>query len=142
MITAEISPELIATYKAAIYQASADTEIITLHIDQYCASLYRLLLKTGHRSAVFITAFNPRSQQQNRRKNLTSNGQLYKTLTQYSHALFNGVSSDPENKWPAEKSFLALGINLKLAKQIGQQFNQNAIVWADVAAIPRLVLLR
>lgn len=142
MANSEISPELIAIYKIAIYQANVEAEIITLHIDLYSASLYRLLLKTGHQCAVFITAFNPLSQQQNRRENLICNRQLYKALTQHSNAIFNGVSSDPAKIWPAEKSFLALGINLKLAKKLGKQFNQNAIVWTDAMAIPRLVLLR
>lgn len=142
MTNSEISPELIAIYKTAIYQANVEAETITLHIDLYSASLYRLLLKTGHQYAVFITAFNPLSQQQNHRENLTCNRQLYKSLIQHSNAIFNGASSDPAKIWPAEKSFLALGINFMLAKKLGIQFNQNAIVWADAMAIPRLILLR
>ena len=45
-------------------------------------------------------------------------------------------------KWPAEPSFLALGIDLVTAKILGRHFDQNALVWINDDAIPRLVLLR
>jgi hypothetical protein len=138
----EISPNLIANYKAADYQAIVDTDAITLHIDQYSASLHQLLIKSDHQCAVFITAFNPLSQSQRTQKNLTRNAQLHKALTQYTNLAFEGISTDPSKLWPAEQSFLALGIDLKTAKTLGKKFGQNAIVWIDADAIPRLILLR
>lgn len=142
MAKSEISPNLIASYKAADYQATVDTDVITLHIDQYAASLYQLLAKLDHQCALFITAFNPLSQRQSPQENLTRNTQLRTTLTQYTNLVFEGTSSDPSKLWPAENSFLALGINLKTAMTLGKQFGQNAIVWIDTDAIPRLILLR
>jgi uncharacterized protein DUF3293 len=138
----EISPNLIASYKAADYQAIVHTDAFTLHIDQYSASLHQLLIRSDHQCAVFITAFNPLSQPQNPQKNLTCNAQLRKVLTQHTHLVFEGASTDPSKLWPTEKSYLALGINLKTAMTLGKQFDQNAIVWIDTDAIPRLVLLR
>jgi uncharacterized protein DUF3293 len=138
----EISPGLIASYKAANYQVIVDTDVITLHIDQYSSSLHQLLNKSDHQCAVFITAFNPLSQPQSPSKNLTRNTQLRKALTQYTHLVFEGASTDPSKLWPAEQSFLAFGIDLKTAMTLGKQFGQNAIVWIDTDAIPRLILLR
>ncbi len=67
---------------------------------------------------------------------------LYEQLSRQSLFIYRGESIDPSGKWPAEESFLALGIDLLVAKSIGRKFGQNAIVWMDSAAIPRLVLLR
>ncbi len=142
MAKSEISPNLIASYKAADYQATVEADVITLHIDQYAASLYQLLAKLDHQCALFITAFNPLSQRQNPQENLVRNTQLRTALTLYTNLIFEGTSTDPSKLWPAEQSFLALGIGLKTAKTLGKQFGQNVVVWIDADAIPRLILLR
>lgn len=142
MTRSEISPELINSYKAADYQAVVDTDTITLHIDQHSAPLNQILTKFEHQCAAFITASNPLSRPQSPHLNQIRNTQLRHALTQHTHLVFAGVSTDPAKKWPAEKSFLALGINLKTAMSLGKQFDQNAVVWADTDAIPRLILLR
>ncbi|SHL69343.1 Protein of unknown function [Nitrosospira sp. Nsp11] len=56
--------------------------------------------------------------------------------------IIEGEGFDPCGKWPAEKSFLALGLDLKESSALGKEFGQNAIVWAGADAIPRLILLR
>jgi hypothetical protein len=49
---------------------------------------------------------------------------------------------DPSGNWPAEKSFLALGLDLEVSRALGAEFQQNAVLWANADAIPRLILLR
>lgn len=142
MTRSEISPKLITSYKAAEYQAVVNTDTITLHIDQYSAPLNQILTEFEHQCAAFITASNPLSQQQGPHLNQIRNTQLRNALTQHTHLVFAGVSTDPAKLWPTEKSFLALGINLKTAMLLGRQFDQNAVVWVDTDAIPRLILLR
>lgn len=56
--------------------------------------------------------------------------------------MIESLNVDPSGKWPPEKSFFVPGLDLNTARSIGQQFNQNAIVWIDSEAIPRLILLR
>lgn len=56
--------------------------------------------------------------------------------------IIEGEGLDSSGKWPAEKSFLALGLDLETSSALGREFGQNAIVWAGVDAIPRLILLR
>ena len=138
----EIPPDLITSYQTAGYLAVVDTDPITLHINQYSAPLNQILTKFEHQCAVFITASNPLSQQQDPHLNQIRNTQLRNALTQHTDLVFEGVSTDPAKLWPAEQSFLALGINLKTAISLGKQFDQNAVVWADTDAIPRLMLLR
>ena len=55
--------------------------------------------------------------------------------------LIEGIGIDPSGEWPAEKSFLALGLDLETSRALGREFGQNAIVWAGADAIPRLILL-
>ncbi|MDP1559093.1 MAG: DUF3293 domain-containing protein [Nitrosomonas sp.] len=59
---------------------------------------------------------------------MTKYGFLEVPLSQHAHLIMDGISSDPLGRWPAEKGFLAFGINLKAAEALGKQFGQNAIV--------------
>ena len=43
---------------------------------------------------------------------------------------------------PGEPSYLVFGLKLEAAKTLGRALRQNAIVWSDVDAVPRLILLR
>jgi hypothetical protein len=56
--------------------------------------------------------------------------------------ILDGFGQDPAGQWDGEDSFLVLGISLEAAKKLGSQFEQNAIVWADSNAVPKLFLLR
>lgn len=56
--------------------------------------------------------------------------------------IINGEGRDPTGAWPAEKNFLALGLDLETSMLLGREFCQNAVVWAGKDAIPRLILLR
>ena len=140
--TSKIPAALIGHYLSANYQVMSGSEIITLSINQPSKSLSQLFTTSGHQCAVFITAFNPLSQQKNLNENLINNEHLQLTLKQHTHQVFEGISTDPSEQWTTEESFLALGINLKISKVLGTQFNQNAIVWIGTDATPRLILLR
>ena len=67
---------------------------------------------------------------------------LREQLIRYFPHIYRGESIDPAGEWPAEASFLVLGIDSATAGIIGRKFNQNAIVYVGTDAIPRLVLLR
>jgi Protein of unknown function (DUF3293) len=43
--------------------------------------------------------------------------------------------------WPSERSLLVLGLSPKIAREIGAQFGQNAVVWTGADGIPGLILL-
>ena len=57
-------------------------------------------------------------------------------------AFIEGAGEHPSNSWPAEASFLVLGLSLEDASEIGRQFEQNGVVWSDAKAQPQLILLR
>jgi len=138
-----LSQELIRHYLAARYRARIKpNHSITLRAGDYSAPLATLLQTSGCRNAAYITACNPASQMVTPAENQSATIQLHKQLIRYSRFIYPGESTDPAKQWPAEASFLALGINLATAATIGHTFGQNAILWINTDAIPRLVLLR
>ena len=137
-----IPTELIGQYFAASYQVMIDSNLTTLSIGQHSKPLSQLFATLDHQSAVFITAFNPFSQQKNLEENLINNARLQLALQKHTKHILECISSDPSGKLAVEKSFLALGISLKTSKMLGKQFSQNAIVWIGAKAIPQLILLR
>jgi hypothetical protein len=56
--------------------------------------------------------------------------------------ILDGEGCDITDTWPGERSFLVLGLDLETSMLLGRDFGQNALVWADEDAIPRLILLR
>ena len=141
-IHSRIAMHIIESYRSAIYQVSSGSDIFIFHIDQYSKQLSQLLAASNPSCAAFITAFNPFSQCKTYEENSAYNAQLHSRLSQYTHQIMDGSSSDPSGHCPTEGSFLAFGINLTMAVELGKQFDQNAIVWIDSDAIPRLILLR
>jgi len=137
-----ISADLIASYRAADYQAGSGSAAVLLSIDQYSESLSQLLAASGQQCAVFITAYNPRSQPQSLAANQAAQARLRDELNYLTDQIIEGTSSDPTGTWSPEQSLLALGVDLATAQALGRQFGQNAVVWAGVDAIPRLILLR
>lgn len=51
-----------------------------------------------------------------------------------------GVAED--GSAPGEESVLALNVSLDEAREIGNHYKQNAIVWIGEDAVPQLILLR
>lgn len=137
-----LDKNLIANYRCANYQIGIAANSIILRIDQYSEPLAELLTTFKQTCAAVISAYNPYSQQLSNEENLAAHELLRNSLLRYLYPMIEGLNIDPTNTWPAEKSFFVLGLKLNTAKWLGQQFNQNAIVWIDNDAIPRLILLR
>lgn len=134
---------LIQAYLAAQYQAQITSDCsMTLHIGKVSKSLVTYMHTINIRTATYLTACNPASRIATPAANQSAMTRLHKQLSRYTKHIYAGESIDPAGKWPAEASFLALGIDLPTIITIGQLFGQNAIVWINSDAIPKLVLLR
>lgn len=142
MTQSAIAKNLISGYRGADYQIGADSDSISLRIDQYSESLAKHLTASKHPCAAIISAYNPYSQLQSNEKNLASHESLNNYLGRHSYLRIESLNIDPTDRWPTEKSFFVPGLDLDIAKSLGRQFNQNAIIWIDSDAIPRLTLLR
>ena len=142
MIQSVIAKDLIASYLHANYQIGADPESIFLRIDQYSKPLAKLLIASGQSCAAIISAYNPCSRRLSNEKNCAAHESLRNLLNHHSYPIIECLNTDPDDNWPAEKSFFVPGLDLNSAQTLGQQFDQNAIVWIGSGAIPHLILMR
>lgn len=140
-----IPDSLIAAYRSARYQAGFGLDAIALHVDQYSEPLSQLFVASGHRCAAFITACNPLGVRQSPELNRAACARLRDRLNQYvsrPDQIVEGAGFDPSGDWAPEESFLVLGLGLAESRALGEEFHQNAMVWAGANAIPGLILLR
>ncbi|HET7060791.1 MAG TPA: DUF3293 domain-containing protein [Nitrosospira sp.] len=141
----KIPADVIDAYRSAHYQAGIGRNSVTLRVDHYSESLSRLFSASDHRGAAFITACNPGGVRQRPQENRAACERLRERLNQYVSGpddIIEGMGLDPSGDWPGEESFLALGLDLEVSRTLGAEFQQNAVLWANADAIPRLILLR
>ena len=113
-----------------------------LRIGVHSKELERLYQDTGQNCALFITAFNPFGAQQSDEANLAAHERLGAHLRALTKFVIEGEGVDPGRQWPAERSFLVIGIDRDTASLLGQRAHQDAVVWAGPDAVPELLLLR
>lgn len=142
MISSIIDKNLIASYLSANYQIGMGSNSIFLRVDQYSEPLAKFLAASRQPCAAIISAYNPFSQPFSNEENLAAHELLRDFLSRYSYPIIESLNTDPSERWPAEKSFCVLGQDLDASQSVGRHFNQNAIVWMDSHATPRLILLR
>ena len=137
-----IPDELIAAYQATEYRACIDDESLILKIGQRSDELAHIFQFSDQSGATFITAENPFSQTVTSAENATNQRRLHDDLTALGATIFEGVGQGQDPNWAAEASFLAIGVSRAQARELGQKYRQNAIVWIDADTIPELILLR
>ena len=142
MTSSDISRQLVDNYRNTIYRINTAPESIDLRIDAFSEPLAALLRATNPRSSAIISAYNPFSRKLSGAQNLQAHELLRLLLRSRAYFIVEGQNIDLSGQWPDEKSFFVCGIDLNAAQSIARQFNQNAIVWIDTDAIPRLQLLR
>jgi Protein of unknown function (DUF3293) len=138
----QIATDKIRAYNATSYRIGHTDQDIVLTIGQPSSRLASLFKVNGVDCAAFFTAYNPRGTQQSDDANNQAHVRLALQLGHFGVQSIEGSGSEDGSKWPAERSYFALGLDLEAAKSIGTQFDQDAIVWVGADAIPQLVLLR
>jgi hypothetical protein len=93
-------------------------------------------------SSAFVSACNPFSQLLDGAANAARHAAMERQLRKSGLACLPGVGQHTANQWPGEASLLVFGIVLEAAKVLGNQWEQNAIIWSGADAMPRLILLR
>ena len=132
-----LSPELLAAYHAAEYIV-LDPRIV-IRIGEPNRAIDELLAL--ERSAAFITAANPGSERRSDEENRRLVTELRQMLDAVGRAYREGEGRDPGGAWPAEPSFLVLGIPRDEATKLARRFAQNAFVWCEAGKPPELVVL-
>lgn len=130
-----------AGYRATVYRVRDGREPFELRVDVASKPLAALLRQHGVATAAYLTACNPYGVRMTQAANRAANEALRAALVEADAFVFEGEAVDPTGAWPAEPSFLALGIALATARELGVRFRQNALLFADDDAVPRLVWL-
>jgi hypothetical protein len=138
----EIAAEKIEAYRKTDYRFGGGKAAVTLRIDQRSDGLARLYAVSGLSCAVFVTAFNPFGRAQSAEANAVAHLRLGNDLRGISSVMIEGAGTDPAGAWPEEKSYLALGVHLDIARSLGRCHQQDAVVWVGPDAVPKLILLR
>jgi hypothetical protein len=92
--------------------------------------------------SAFITACNPFGEDVGAASSAQRHADLRQELARRSRAHVAGIGQHPASQWAGAASDLAFGWTLEAAKTPGRDLSQNAIVWSDADAVPRLILLR
>jgi hypothetical protein len=135
------SERLLPLYLATDYQVLAPGGAFTFHIDEYSAALAAAHHANGVECSAFLTAWNPHGRQTDALANNRAQQSLLAMLEQHPLPWWPGRGIDPTNRWPAEDSALALGMDAALAIRIGSIFDQSAVVVTAANAVPRLLWL-
>lgn len=114
----------------------------TLRLSQASAELQALYRQSDVQCAAFLTAWNPYSESRSATDNEGAQRCLLKDIGELKLRAIPGIGLDPSGEWEGEPSCLVLGMSQAVARDIGNRFKQNAIVWAGSDAIPELILLR
>jgi hypothetical protein len=136
-----IDAETLQAYRETDYQVLEGVPT-TLHVDAVCAELALLHARYQTHCSAFITACNPLGRPAAAALNAQRQAALLAQLSRRKLVAIRGMGQHPTNKWPGEPSFLVLGLTRRGARALGRRFEQNAIVWAGLDAVPRLILLR
>jgi hypothetical protein len=136
-----MSNKLIAAYRQTNYIIDAPDGPTVLRIGVPSVELFRMFEKLHVRSAVYITAWNPFSQMKSDLENVAENRRLRAVLESACLSVLDGRGQSDDGSWPAEASFLGLGVTRNGAMTLGRQFMQNAIVWIGEDCCPELIIL-
>jgi hypothetical protein len=140
--TTQIHPDKVRAYLATDYRLGHAEHDIILNIGVRSERLASLFISSGVACGAFLTAYNPRGAIQSDEANECGHAELASMLHDQGLQAVEGSGSEEGTKWPAEKSYFALGLQLDAAKQLGRHFDQDAIVWVGADAVPQLILLR
>ena len=115
-------------------------EEFMLNVGHFSKPLSELHKSHACDTSAVITAWNPLGVAQSDEANKKQNDTL-KKIAQERYTVIDAAGVDPKGEWPPEASFIILGISRYDAMELGQRFQQNAIIFNE-GAVPELVMLR
>lgn len=95
---------------------------------------------SNEQTGAIITAWNPLSKLLSEEENSKRNKKLHDSI--FNYTFLDALGQGANTSWPAEKSFLILGINKKSAEKLAVKYEQNAYVWLESNQLASLVFTR
>lgn len=137
-----IPEKLVAAYQSTNYRVFSEHGDFVFKIGQRSDELSHLFESMRQRGSTLISAENPFSKSATADENALKQSHLHGDLASLGATILDGAGQGQDPAWPAESSFLAIGVSRAQACALGHKYHQNAIVWIDERAVPELVLLR
>lgn len=134
--------DLVEAYLETQYHTNWPAYPFDLTVGRPSEPLLALYRSMRRRSAAYVTAWNPYGEPLPNSENARRHARLLTDASHLELPYFEGEGRGRDTRWPPEKSVLVLGLSFEGALQLGRDYDQNAIVWADADAVPQLVLLR
>lgn len=130
---------LLQSYRNAIYRVLEPTEF-EIRIGQLSPQADALVQDLPHRSWTVITAWNPQSTPLLLAENRSRQGLLLNDIQALGHSALAARGEDSEGKWESEESLLVLGIDPRVALELGVRYRQWAIVWGQFQSPAELIV--
>lgn len=141
LFTEQQIADLHQAYRDAVYEVYHNRKTILLFIDRLNPKLDSILEKYHGNTWALITAHNPYSQCLPPVENEQRQLKLVEIVRANNLIFLDGVGKDQNNLWTPEPSIFIVNIELEQAIAIGQEFQQNAIVWGEFGKKSKLLWL-
>lgn len=129
--------ELKQHYLDSIYTVFVVNKKHEIKIGETVPTVINELLKKA-KTAVILTAWNPRSQPFSLQENKSRNNYLRVSLMKNNFSIFDALGEGKDESdsvlgtgWPAEESFFILGIAKEEIENLVVEYGQNAYVWLE-----------
>lgn len=135
-----LSKEFIDAYTATGYVVE-DNPMYTLRVGIRSEKLASIYVSACVSTACFITAYNPLSVLLSTLHNAERQAELLNDLASLKLKFVLGYGQGDGSDW-REASVLVLGITYEESMKLAVKHEQNAFIWCDEHATPKLVLTR
>ncbi len=135
-----ISRELLGAYAATDYKVLQPEAPFIVHIGEYSSALALLQAAYGVHCSAMITGYNPYSMTRADAENAAANAALFADIAGLNLPWLPAHGADPSGICPPEPGAWIAGISFEAAFALSQKYQQNAFVFADETAVPRLGL--
>ena len=125
--------ELKQHYLDTIYNVFVVNKKHEIKIGDTVPTVINELLKKA-KTAVILTAWNPRSQPFSLQENKSRNNYLRVSLMKNNFSIFDALGEGKDESgsgWPAEESFFILSIAKEDVEKLAIDYGQNAYVWLE-----------
>lgn len=117
---------------------TGDGESFELRIGEANPQFDQWLRRHGARRWAIVTAHNPHARQLSAQENAARDRALAQRLQAHGWRHLRSVNLADAGDWPAEEGFLALDLRVEEALSLAAEFEQVAIVAAEVGMPPSL----
>lgn len=129
---------LIKAYLATDYCFKVNGKEICINIGKTNQELDDLLEKLNANQWIFITAYNPMSEQYSDQENQKRQNNLIRDIENLKLKYFFGEGRGQDKDWSPEQSLLVIDIKNSDALALIKKYNQKAIVKGEKNKIPYL----